>query len=167
MKNKGILIAAGVLLLLAVPVIVMASNRQRQKNKRDEKPKKKSSVVADDPIKQTKEQFDKDRENAPVPTLATPTILPGGVTLPGLGTFGMPDLSFLMRWNEYTVNTASSNLNVRERPDSTAKIVDRLAKGSTVKAKASGTKGWFAISKDGVNTLGYASSDYLKYKVKK
>ena len=160
MKNKGILIAAGVLLLLAVPVIVMASNRQRQKNKRDEKPKKKSSVVADDPIKQTKEQFDKDRENAPVPTL------PSSVSLPGLGTFPLPDLSFLTRWNDYTVNTQSSPLNVRQRPDSTSKIIDKLPKGSTIKAKASGTKGWFAVSKDGVNTLGYASQDYLKYKVK-
>lgn len=164
MKNKGLIIAAGVLLLLAVPVVVIASSRRRKKD--EEKPKKRSTVVADDPIKQTKEEFEKDRENAPVPPLATLPTLPGSVSLPGLGTFPLPDLSFLTRWNDYTVNTQSSPLNVRQRPDSTSKIIDKLPKGSTIKAKASGTKGWFAVSKDGVNTLGYASQDYLKYKVK-
>ncbi len=160
MKNKGLLIAGGVLLLIAVPAVIYAATRKP-------KPKKGSSVIADDPIKQTKEEFDRDRANAPIPPLATPPVLPGSVSLPGLGTFGLPDLSFLTRWNDYTVNTSTSSLNVRERPDSGAKIVAKLAKGATVKAKASGTKGWFAVSKDGVNTLGYASADYLKYKVKK
>lgn len=156
MKNKGLLIAGGVLLLLAVPVAIMAANRKKAKAK--PKTGKRSTVVADDPIKQTQAEFEKDRANAPILNLPS-------VSIPGIGMLPMPNLNFLMQWNDYTVNTQTSALNVRQRPDSTSKIIDKLPKGSVVKAKASGTKGWFAVSKDGVNTLGYASQDYLKYKV--
>ena len=158
MKNKGLWIAGGVLLLLAFPVVVIAANRRRGKDKPGAG--KKSSVVADDPIKQTREQFEKDRVDA---TKAIP-VLPTSIAIPAIGGFTLPNLNFLLQWNDYTVKTASGNLNVRERPDSSSKIVDRLPKGSTIKAKASGTRGWMAVSRDGVSTIGYASLEYLQFK---
>jgi len=158
MKNKTPFIVGGILLLLAVPAVIFAATRRKPKRRG-------TTVTAEDPIKQTREEFERDRENAPVPV--KPPIYPINISLPGLGTLGIPDFTFLTRWNDYTVNTASTSLNVRERPDSASKIVGKLAKGSTIKAKASGTKGWMAVSKDGVNTLGYSSLDYLKIKTTK
>lgn len=157
MKNKTPFIIGGILLLLAVPAVIFAATRRKPK-------KRGATVTADDPIKQTKEEFERDRANAPIPV--TP-VSPISISLPGLGTLGIPDFTFLTRWNDYTVNTASTSLNVRERPDSASKIVGKLAKGSTVKAKASGTKGWMAVSNDGITTLGYSSLDYLKIKTPK
>jgi len=70
--------------------------------------------------------------------------------------------SFLTEYNDYQVNTTSTSLNVREKPDSKSKIVGSLPKGSKIKAKASGTKGWFDVSKDGKTNFGYVSAQFLK-----
>lgn len=73
--------------------------------------------------------------------------------------------SFLTSWNDYTVNTASTSLNVRQMPNTTSRVIASLPKGATVKAKASGIKDWLAVSKDGKNTYGYVSAQYMKAKI--
>jgi len=70
--------------------------------------------------------------------------------------------SFLTEYNDYKVSTTSSSLNVRQKPNAQSKIVGTLAKGSTIKAKASGTKGWFDVSQDGKTNFGFVSAQFLK-----
>jgi uncharacterized protein YgiM (DUF1202 family) len=69
---------------------------------------------------------------------------------------------FLTNYNDYQVMTQTTGLNVRQKPDAKAKILGNLPKGSTIKAKASGVKGWFDVSKDGKSTYGYVSAQFLK-----
>lgn len=69
---------------------------------------------------------------------------------------------FLSNWNDYTVNTVSTPLNVRQSPSTSSKVIASIPKGTVVKAKASGTKDWLAVSKDGKTTYGYVASQYLK-----
>ena len=71
-------------------------------------------------------------------------------------------VSFLSNWNDYTVNTQTTALNIRQKPDSKSKVIGSLKKGSVIKGKASGTKDWFAVSRDGKTTIGYVASEYLK-----
>lgn len=72
---------------------------------------------------------------------------------------------FVTNWNDYTVNTVSTPLNVRQQPNTNSKVIASIPKGTVVKAKASGTKDWLAVSKDGKNTYGYVSAQYLKAKI--
>jgi uncharacterized protein YgiM (DUF1202 family) len=69
---------------------------------------------------------------------------------------------FLTEYNDYQVMTQTSGLNVRQKPDGKAKILGNLPKGSKIKAKASGVKGWFEVSKDGKKTYGFVSGQFLK-----
>lgn len=71
---------------------------------------------------------------------------------------------FLTTYQDYVVTTQRSNLNVRQNADGNSKVVASLPKGSTIKAKASGVKGWFEVSKDGKTPLGFVSSQFLKVK---
>lgn len=71
---------------------------------------------------------------------------------------------FLSNWNDYTVNTVSTPLNVRQSPSTSSKVIASIPKGTVVKAKASGTKDWLAVSKDGKTTFGYVSAQYMKVK---
>jgi len=57
----------------------------------------------------------------------------------------------------YLVVTNVSNLNIRKLPSTSSDIVDSLAKGSTVSAKASSASGWMQLC-DG---RGYVSATYL------
>jgi uncharacterized protein YgiM (DUF1202 family) len=75
--------------------------------------------------------------------------------------------NFLSNYNDYTVTTQTSGLNLREKPDAKSKILASIPKGSTVKAKASEVKGWFIVSKDGVNPSGFVASQFLKAKQSK
>jgi uncharacterized protein YgiM (DUF1202 family) len=79
-----------------------------------------------------------------------------------LGALSGSLFGFLTEYNDYTVTTQTSGLNVRQKPDSKAKVVGNLPKGSTIKAKASGVKGWFDVSKDGSSNYGYVAAQFLK-----
>ena len=70
--------------------------------------------------------------------------------------------NLVSNFKSYKVSTTSGNLNVRQKPDSVSKIVGSLKKDSVIKAKPSGTTGWFAVTDDGNNIRGYVSSTYLK-----
>lgn len=96
------------------------------------------------------------------PALATPPIVPTAPSINPLGTIYNALNNLLSNWNDYTVTTTNLPLNVRQKPDSVSKVVTTLPKGSTIKAKASGVKGWMAVSQDGQNILGYVSQQYLK-----
>lgn len=84
-----------------------------------------------------------------------------------LGQIGASVGNYLSTFNPYTVNTVSSNLYIRETPDAKGKILGKYPKGKVINAKASGTKGWFAVTEDGKNIKGYVSSVYLKAVPKK
>lgn len=84
-----------------------------------------------------------------------------------LANIGAMVTNFLTTYNPYTVNTISSSLYLRETPDAKGKIIGKYAKGTVITAKASGTKGWFAVTEDGKNIKGYVSATYLKAAPKK
>jgi len=67
-------------------------------------------------------------------------------------------------YEDYVVTTQRSNLNIRQNPDSVAKIVGSLSKGSEIKAKPSSVAGWLEVSKDGVTSLGFSSEAFLRKK---
>lgn len=69
---------------------------------------------------------------------------------------------FLTAYNDYEVVTKNTKLNVRERPDGESKIITSLPKGSKIKGKASGTKGWFDVSQDGKKNFGFVASEFLR-----
>ncbi len=79
-----------------------------------------------------------------------------------LGAAAATIAEYLGAFNPYSVNTISSNLYLRDKPDSKGKVIGKFAKGTIVKAKPSGVKGWFAISEDGKTIKGYVSQVYLK-----
>jgi uncharacterized protein YgiM (DUF1202 family) len=58
----------------------------------------------------------------------------------------------------YTVVTQTSNLNVRQSPNTSSAIVSSLPKGSSVNAKESSTSGWMQLC----DRAGYVSSQYLR-----
>lgn len=68
-----------------------------------------------------------------------------------------------MEVSVYKVTTLVSNLNVREQPSTSSRIVASLAKGTLIRARASSTSGWFeAFPQTGSNQrLGYVSADYI------
>lgn len=80
----------------------------------------------------------------------------------GLLGIGQTLNNFLSNWNNYSVNTVSSSLNVRNTPATTGKVIGKYAKGATIKAKPSKTKGWFEVTEDGKTVKGYVSADFLK-----
>ena len=88
-------------------------------------------------------------------------VLTGGLNS-SLATIGGAVANYLQNFNQYQVATQTSALNIREKPDGNAKVIGKLAKGSTITAKASGTKGWFAITEDGNTIKGYVSQTFLK-----
>lgn len=99
------------------------------------------------------------------PSTATPTILPtptGNPLTDIAGTLG----NFLSNYQTYTVVTKTSNLLLRDKPDAQGKVIGSFRKGSTVRAKASGTKGWFAVSDNDKDVKGYVSQAFLKPKTK-
>ena len=67
----------------------------------------------------------------------------------------------------YKVTTLLTNLNVREQPSTSSRIVDSLAKGTIIRARPSNTSGWFeAFPSDSSisnQRLGYVSADYITF----
>lgn len=143
MKNKNVLIGIGVVAAIVGGFLLLRRNL-----------KKKDEEVREN-IKGSQE---------PIAGLDAPTPDSGSIPPPAIPALNplQAVASFLTNWNDYVVNTKTRGLNVRKNPDSKSGILLSLPKGSTIKGKASGVKGWFAVSKDGVNTLGYVSSDLLK-----
>jgi len=62
----------------------------------------------------------------------------------------------------YAIQTSGSNLNVRDNPKTSGKLVKTLEPFISIYARNSGTKGWMEVSEDGKKVIGYASSDYLR-----
>lgn len=119
--------------------------------------KKAEAPVPQEPIS------DIDQSNSVVSTV----VGSGTAITSTLGGLSQSIFGFLTEYNDYLVNTQTSGLNVRSKPDAKSKIVGNLKKGQTIKAKASGVKGWFDVSKDGKNNFGYVSSQFLKALPKK
>ena len=111
-------------------------------------------------VKKAEEKL-KDQQQAP-PDKVSDVEVPAPPTLGGLLGIGQTLNNFLSNWNNYTVNTASSSLNVRDTPATTGKVIGKFAKGATIKAKPSKTKGWFEVTEDGKTVKGYVSADFLK-----
>ena len=142
MKNKNLLWILGGLTLAGLGYFLFVKSKQ----KKDEigKPEEAAPPLGDATISEVE---------VPSPSLS------------GLGSLVGGAFNFFANWKDYTVATTSTPLNVRDKADSKGKIVATLPKGSVIKAKASGVKGWLAVSKDGKNTLGYVSQTYLKPKL--
>jgi uncharacterized protein YgiM (DUF1202 family) len=90
----------------------------------------------------------------------TPPVLTGNPLL----DIGNTISNFLSNYQDYVVSTQTSSLNLRSNPDGASKVVGSLKKGSIVRAKASGVKGWFAVSDNDKDIKGYVSSTFLKAK---
>jgi hypothetical protein len=149
----GSLVAVG---LLAFFLVRAAKRRKSTPVVPEPKPKRRGSVIVDQLDTISQEEYDKLTSKPSVPISATS----------GGQAFNMASniLGTLTNYADYEVATQTMPLNVRENPDSKAKIVASLPKGSTIKGKASGVKGWFEVSKDGINPIGYVSAQYLKFK---
>lgn len=132
-KNTIILVSVGVVLLLAIPLVVLATRRK----------KKKSSVVAGDPEKQTKEQFEADRREAEKKISLGP--------LGGLGKLieSMPT---------YVVSTRGSDLNIRKEPNANAEIIGKLKNGTRVKGNPP-KDGWVQLARA---DRAFVSANFLK-----
>jgi uncharacterized protein YgiM (DUF1202 family) len=100
---------------------------------------------------------------APIDVI-TPSPVPVIRTGNPITDLGSAVSNFLSNYQNYVVATQTSNLNVRSKPDASSKVIGSLKKGSTVRAKASGTKGWFAISDNDSDIKGYVSAQFLKAK---
>ena len=126
-------VSVGVVLLLAVPLVVLATRRK----------KKKSSVVAGDPEKQTKEQFEADRREAEKKIFLGP--------LGGLGKLieSMPT---------YVVSTRGSDLNIRKEPNANAEIIGKLKNGTRVKGNPP-KDGWVQLARA---DRAFVSANFLK-----
>jgi uncharacterized protein YgiM (DUF1202 family) len=61
----------------------------------------------------------------------------------------------------YQVKTLGSNLNIRKTPSAKSEIVKKVANGSTLFGSPSQVAGWYQVSEDGNNMIGFASSLYL------
>jgi len=132
-KNTIILVSVGVVLLLAIPLVVLATRRKT----------KKSSVVAGDPEKQTKEQFEADRREAEKKISLGP--------LGGLGKLieSMPT---------YVVSTRGSDLNIRKEPNANAEIIGKLKNGTRVKGNPP-KDGWVQLARA---DRAFVSANFLK-----
>lgn len=141
-KNTIIWIVIGVVALAAIPVVVMA-NRRRKDETPEKKQGKKSSVTAGPTEKITEQEY-----NAPIKT-GNP-----------LFDIGQSVSTAVKDLRDYVVVTKGSDLNVREKPSATSEKIGSVANGTVVKAKPSGTTGWFVLAKGG-----YVSSNFLRLKV--
>lgn len=82
----------------------------------------------------------------------------------GIGSTGTGSYDPFSGFSKYIVNTASSDLNVRDTASTKGTVLTGLKKGTEILARASSTKGWSEYSTDGKVVYGYVSSQYLKKK---
>lgn len=110
-------------------------------------------------------RFKKKKEDIiPIEPVTPSDIVPAPIS-GGIGSGIASAVAFITNFKDYSVETKTTGLNVRNKPDAKGKLVASLPKGSTIKAKASGVRGWMEVSRDGKTTLGYVSSAFLKPKV--
>jgi len=64
--------------------------------------------------------------------------------------------------NEYVIVTNSVDLNVRESPSTTARIIQTLQKNSKTYGRPSSNEDWIEITTAEGNKIGFASSKYLE-----
>lgn len=148
MKNNKTLIAViGGLALLGVGYFLLRKFSKKGEMKADEIRQQGQDPIIDQPADSTPVQL-------PTTTGSAWTNIGNAIT------------NFLSNYQDYEVVTKTSSLNVRQRPDAQSKIIGSLTKGSTVRAKASGVKGWFAVSDNDKDIKGYVSQTYLKAKSK-
>jgi hypothetical protein len=62
----------------------------------------------------------------------------------------------------YAIKTSGSNLNLRDKPATSGKVLKSLEPFISVYARPSSVKGWMEVSEDGKQLVGYASSGYLR-----
>lgn len=67
-------------------------------------------------------------------------------------------------YEKYVVTTKTTNLNVRETPSTSGKIIGKLNKGQQVLLKKSTTDGWMELTTNGKVTMGYVSSQFVTKK---
>lgn len=65
-------------------------------------------------------------------------------------------------FNDYVVNTSSTNVNVRKSPSTSSTVIGSVAKNAKIKARPSANIDWLEYSKDGKTVFGYVSAAYLK-----
>ena len=135
-KNTMIWVSVGVVLLLAVPLVVLATRRK----------KKKSSVVAGDPEKQTKEQFEADRREAEKNIPKMPRVIFGGLN------------EYIASMPTYVVSTRGSDLNIRKEPNANAEIIGKLKNGTRVKGNPP-KDGWVQLARA---DRAFVSANFLK-----
>lgn len=146
-KNNIIWIVGGILVVGAAGFFLYKKFQKKAEENLDKK------------IKAPETPEEAPKESNPVKDTVSQIIAAGGGILGGIGAAAN---EYLSNYNDYVVNTISSNLYLRETPNAQGKILGKFTKGSIIKAKASGTKGWFAVSEDGSTVKGYVSSMYLK-----
>jgi uncharacterized protein YgiM (DUF1202 family) len=83
----------------------------------------------------------------------------GGTTSGSSGS-GRPT-SYVTYTQKYRVTTNSGTLNIRNAPNTSATILEKVAKDTILLGKPSSTSGWIEISKDGQKLFGYASNSFL------
>lgn len=148
MKNNKTLIAViGGLALLGVGYFLLRKFSKKGEMKADEIRQQGQDPIIDQPAD------------------TTPVKLPTATGNPW-ADIGNAITNFLSTYQDYEVATQTSNLNVRQKPDAQSRIVGSLKKGSTVRAKGSGVKGWFAISDNDKDIKGYVAQSFLKAKSK-
>jgi len=135
-KNTMIWVGVGVVLLLAVPVVVMAARRRTKRGG--------STVSADNPITQTREQFEADQRAAEKKPVAVGP-------LSGLN-------QFISTLPTYVVTTKGSDLNIRKEPNSNAEIIGKLKNGTKVKGNAP-KDGWVQLARA---DRAFVSANFLK-----
>lgn len=145
MKKNTLYIVGGVAVLVAAAFFIFRKKSDKDKNGEPQEPIKN---LDDNIVESTK-------------------ITVGPTTADSLGGTSKSVFGFLSEYNDYQVVTQSSALNVRQKPDGISKVVGSLPKGSKIKGKASGVKGWFDVSKDGTTNYGYVSAQFLKALPKK
>lgn len=64
--------------------------------------------------------------------------------------------------DEYIVNTMTTSLNVREKPDATSKIVGSLMKGSKFRGQKSESPLWIKVLDASGRVQGYVSAQYAR-----
>lgn len=131
-----ILVSVGVVILLSVPIIGLAMRRR----------KKQTSVVAGDPEKQTKEQFEADRREAEKNIPKMPRVIFGGLN------------EYIASMPTYVVSTKGSDLNIRKEPNANAEIIGKLKNGTRVKGNLP-KNGWVQLARA---DRAFVSANFLK-----
>lgn len=147
MKNKATLYWIGgvVLALGGIMIAVRALNRRADKNK----------PVVTPPL------VDEAAPAAPT----QPAVVEGKKDIITAMADGVVNAvkNITSRYMKYRVATKETALNVRQKPDGTARVVSKLPKDSAIFARTTDVMGWLEVSRDGKKPLGFVASTFLVY----